>query len=1014
MCLVIVFSASLVIAQSPDSHYKFVENKGQWPDHVYARAELEIGWLYLEKGAFVFQLTDYSEISALHGEPNFAEAIAADPPVIRSHAYKQRFVGANENASILPNHQQQTRYNYFHGKDPALWAGGCRSFGRVTIQDFYPGIDLLVYSNDFFLKYDFVIKPGSDPSLINWKYEGGVSPEIEEGRLRINSSITSITEQKPVAWQIVNGVKRPVQCHYKENNGLLTFELPNGFDNNAELIIDPELIFSTYSGSTADNFGYTATYDSDGFLYSGSSAFGNGYPYVLGSFEDTWAGGDGQGSLVGTDIAISKYDTTGTFMVYSTYLGGSNDELPHSLVVDENDQLIVLGTSSSPDFPVTGDAWDPDFDGGADFAPSGVGVHYVNGSDIIVTKFNSDGSDLIGSTFLGGTGNDGLNTATTLKFNYADEMRGEVEVDPQTGEVYVVSCTYSLDFPVVGGFQGSFGGGLDGCVTKFDPSLQNIIWSSYLGGSGHDAAFSMALNSVGELYVCGGTGSDDFPIGIGPSYQSANAGGNADGYVVRLSQDGSTLMDGTFLGSPGLSVSGYDQLYFVELDDLDDVYVYGQTMADGNYFINNAAYGQVDSGMLVAKFGSDLSSLQWSTTIGTGEGKPNLSPTAFLVDICGKVYMSGWGGTTNVNSNSNTTLVNGMPTTADAYQTSTDGSDFYLIVLDNSANNIVYGSFFGGSSSAEHVDGGTSRFDKQGVIYQSVCAGCGGNSDFPIYPANAVSPTNNSPNCNNGVFKYKFELPPVLAGFIVPPQGCVDLVLQFTNTSVSATEYQWDFGDNSPIATQVHPIHSYGQPGTYTVQLIATNPICGFADTTYADIVIFDLDPSLINASANPIYISEGESSQLFAEPSGYSYTWSPAGTLDNPNIQNPLATPPVTTVYTVTVTEGPCSYSDTVKVLVDEIICNATSLYVPNAFSPNGDEENDVLFVRGVSISDLYFVIYDRWGELIFETTNQEIGWDGTFKGKDVDPAVFVYYLEVVCADGQEFFQKGNITVLR
>src|SRR5690606_24073256 len=140
------------------------------------------------------------------------------------------------------------------------------------------------------------------------------------------------------------------------NDGVIGIE-PGEYDPAYELVIDPTLEFATFSGSFSDNFGYTATFDNAGFLYSGSTAFGAQYPVTTGAYQTDWAGG-------GTDIAISKYDTTGSYMVWSTYLGGSNSELPHSLYVDANDQLLVLGTTGSADFPITVNAYDASFNGG--------------------------------------------------------------------------------------------------------------------------------------------------------------------------------------------------------------------------------------------------------------------------------------------------------------------------------------------------------------------------------------------------------------------------------------------------------------------------------------------------------------------------------------------------------------------------------------------------------------------------------------------------------------------------
>lgn len=1240
--LFFICSAASAWAQS---HYKLIENKGQWPEQVVSQVELESGFMFIEKNAFTYNFIDLSAVAAVHGTGTDVNALAGQTR-IKGHVYKTRFEGANSDPKITFSDKQQTHFNYFLGNDPSKWQGNVPAFSAVKYGQMYPGIDLLVYSHEFSMKYDLLISPGANPNVVQVRYDGVESIIERNGRLIIQTSVNEVIEQAPIAWQVINGKKQHVACEYILEGDLVSFSFPNGYNSEYELVIDPELLFSTYSGSTADNFGYTATFDDEGYLYSGSSAFGSGYPVTVGAYQQTWAGGDGQGFLVGTDIALTKYDVSGTFRVYSTYLGGAHDELPHSLIVNSAGELIVMGTSSSPLFPTTEGAYSSSFNGGTNVSPSGVGVEYVNGSDIIVTKFTADGSALAASTFLGGSGNDGINTATQLKFNYADEFRGEVELDNEDN-IIIVSCTYSTDFPTVQAIQGSIGGGLDGCVTKFSSDLSTIDYSTYIGGTGNDGVYAAAVDSNNDLYICGGTNSSNFPV-EGNVYQVSNGGGDADGFIAKINQSDFTLPLSTYFGS-----AAYDQAYFVELNSDDQVFIYGQSMAANSTWIVNAAYGTPNSGMLVSKLDSELENIIWSTVFGTGSGEPNLSPTAFLVDVCGKIYLSGWGGTTNTSSNPDTDTVTGMETTNDAYQTATNGSDFYLMVLEDDASDIVYGSFFGGLTSAEHVDGGTSRFNRKGQIYQSVCAGCGSNDDFPIFPSDAVSPLNMSNNCNNGVFKFDFELPITVADFYAPPIGCINIPVQFQNSSSGGLNFEWDFGDNT-TSTLFNPIHVYDEPGIYTVSLVASHPeTCNGTDTLYREIEILEpqttflgdldicegesielgpvpfnpsfeylwspeatlddaelpeptatptddtdytllidngacidtiyqtvelnlldlvapedlvlceenidvlltatstepgvewiwssfpdfsdqlndstsdndiivnvntettfyvqvsigecirteevtisllpvnldiagdfivcagdtatltiinelpgfeiswepaslilngqgtnevqilitedtiisvtatdgvdcsitedflvevsgLDLNDIVATATPTQISVDESTILNVEPFGYDYQWTPSETVESPNASNTLAFPTETTTYYVTVADGDCIYSDSVRVQVFDFVCGPPSIYVPNAFTPNTDNLNEQLYVRGTFITELYFVIYDRWGEVMFETTLLNQGWDGTHKGKAVDPFVYVYYLEAVCEDGQTYFEKGNITVIR
>src|SRR5690606_33614713 len=348
---------------------------------------------------------------------------------------------------------------------------------------------------------------------------------------------------------------------------------------------------------------------------------------------------------------------------------------------------------------------------------NGLGVNYTNGSDIIVSRLSTNGTNLIASTYLGGSQNDGLNStgANTLKYNYADEVRGEIDID-KNNNIYIVSCTRSPDFPIVGNvFQPTYGGGdIDACIIKMDNNLQNIIWSSFLGGNNHDAAYSLAIDSNEDLYLTGGTNSTNFPASAN-AYQSVFVGGRSDGFVARVAKNGSQILNSTFFGS-----TTYDQNYFIELDKNNNVYLLGQTEITDNTFIHNVLWSNLGSGQFISKLTPTLDSLIYSTVFGSGNGI-NISPTAFLVDLCNKIYLAGWGGSVNQASTNNAGYTTGMPITPNAFQSTTDGSDFYVMVMEDDASNINYGSFFGGPVSSEHVDGGTSRFDRKGKVYQAIC-----------------------------------------------------------------------------------------------------------------------------------------------------------------------------------------------------------------------------------------------------------------------------------------------------
>jgi gliding motility-associated-like protein len=900
------------------STLRLIENQGQWEDQVQYRVKLRSGDLFLEKDRFTWSFYKADHLDHSHHSHQGKEAGHSkyqskhDPSTVDWHAYQVIFEGANPDPVLQPSERQTEYHNYFIGNDPSKWAGEVPLYGKVAYRQLYDGIDMEVYGSGDRVKYDFLLEAGADPGLINLQYIGADDVRLKDGNLIIRTSLNEMQELKPVAFQIVNGRRTEVACAYDLRNNHLRFRFPQGYDPALPLVIDPNVVFSTYTGSFADNWGFTATYDGNADLIAGGIVFAAGYPVSTGAYQTNFQGGN-------FDVSLTKYNFNGTGIIFSTYLGGNDDEQPHSLVVNSLGELVVYGRTNSPDFPVTSGAYDT--------SPNG-------GWDIFVTKFNVNGTGLVGSTFIGGTGDDGVNGNATynqglpLKYNYGDDARGEVITD-DLGNIYVASSTFSNNFPVTSGaFQQFPGGSQDGLIFKLNPGLNNLVFSSYLGGSGQDAAYSVQLDDQYQPYVAGGTSSANFPAtggGLHPNY----LGGQADGFVIKINNTGSFVINGTFIGT-----NSYDQCYFVQLDLDYHVYVVGQT--EGNYPIqavsgSTGIYSNPGSKQYIAKLSNDLSTTIYSTVFGASPvSVPNISPTAFLVDNCENVYVSGWGGKTNYQG-----FTIGMPFTSDAFQSATDGSDFYLIVFEKNAANLLYATFWGGNNSlsfsGEHVDGGTSRFDKEGKVYQAVCAGCGGYSDFPTTPG-VWSNTNNSSNCNLGSFKIRFDLSGITANFIPKDQnnqpinlvtgGCAPLTVTFDNTSTNTSPiatYFWDFNDGGSSSMAFEPVYTFNTPGTYSVMLITIDSAsCNIADTVFRTIIV---NPLPVAEAGPDTIICNGATTTLSAS-GGLTYNWSPGTGLSSPNSANTVASPSVTTTYTVTVTDvNGCKDTDDVTVTVDNTL---------------------------------------------------------------------------------------------
>ena len=256
-----------------------------------------------------------------------------------------------------------TYHNYFIGKDTTKWKSHVPIYNEINYINMYKNIDVKYYSSGGKLKYDFIIHPKTSPEKIKIKYEGIDSIYIKSGHLILKTSLGNVIEQAPLAYQVINEKKKTIPCEFQLKNNLVSFKFQKKHNPKYDLIIDPLLIFSTYSGSSANNWGETATYDQIGHLYAGSIAFGTGYNVTTGAYDMFFDGGVGFGST-GTDICISKFSINGDSLKYSTYLGGNGNENPHSLVVNSNDELFVLGSTGSSNFPTTLNAYDTSFNGG--------------------------------------------------------------------------------------------------------------------------------------------------------------------------------------------------------------------------------------------------------------------------------------------------------------------------------------------------------------------------------------------------------------------------------------------------------------------------------------------------------------------------------------------------------------------------------------------------------------------------------------------------------------------------
>jgi gliding motility-associated-like protein len=763
----------------------FIQNDGQWHDNVNYRCPLGTGSVFLEDNVFTYAQVDPGDIDVAHSHAGDTDDHDHGHGMIDGHAWRTTFVGANIKPTLIGTDKRTEYHNYFIGNDKSKWASRVPLYNVMTYDELYDGIDMKVYSSDQIFKYDFIVAQGKSPAVIQMNYTGLDRIELRNGNLVSVTTVGEFLEKAPYAYQMIEGEQVEVACNFVLEGTTVSFDFPEGYDTSLELVIDPELIGATLSGSTVSNWGHCATYDYEENIYTGARSFGVGYPTDDGSFQTDFAGS--------TDLGISKLSPDASTLLYATYLGGGGQDLPHSMVCSEDNELYVFGSSRSIDYPVSDDAYD------------GIGPAGGTTTDIIVTHLTQDGDDIIGSTYIGGDANDGLNTLTT---NYGDNYRGEIVVD-EDGNCFIASCTASADFPTTAGVaqEAYGGGGQDGVVFSLTNDLSTLSWSTFVGGANGEGALGLRLDSENDVYISG-VASDEFMVMDG--YQTTYQGGDRDAFVMRIIDDGATFSASSYWGT-----TARDAAFFVDLDVDGNVFLYGQSNG-GLSEVTDGVYVNPGSHQFICKLSPDLADLEFGTVVG--EGGANFIPIAFMVDACGYVYFSGHGASA------------GVPLTDDALY---DSGEFYLGVLQPDAVDLEFATLYSGN----HVDGGTSRFDPDaGVVYQAVCS-C---EPFTTTP----DAWSNTPGggCDIGVFKIDFGIAHVNAQANASPTavGCIPFTVDFENESTGLT-YEWDFDDGGAMSTDFEPSHTFTTPGVYNVRLVAFDPDgCLTSDTTYIEIVVGD------------------------------------------------------------------------------------------------------------------------------------------------------------------------------
>ncbi len=588
------------------------------------------------------------------GEPRTTESIL-----------RMQLIRANEEAVATGIDELPGKTNYFRGQDPRKWHTNIANYARVRYENIYPGVNLLYYGNQGRLEYDFEVKPGTEPGIIRLRFPGAQQVHVDKATddLLVRAGRSDVRFHRPVVYQTDDrGGKSYLAGRYvlDASRHSVGFRVSR-YDQRRTLVIDPTLSYSTYLGGSQDDEGTALAVDSSGDVFVAGLTDSVDFPVTSGAFQTACGGGCSSSTY---DAFVTRLNPTGSELIYSTYLGGSQTDEGEGLVISPGGLAYVTGITYSSDFPVTNGA----------FQTSCAGGSCAHGEGF-VTELNATGSALVYSTYLGGSD---FTQANALALN-------------KSGDVYVTGWTNASDFPTTPGvFQtqcgaGCMGGNSAGFVVKLNPRGSALVYSTYLGGSSRQEAYALALDAAGDAYVAGYTASTDFPTTPG-AFQTSIAAPEA-GFVAKLNPTASALVYSTYVGGSGTGSNPCAACAAgITVDNAGEAYVSGLTW-ETDFPVTAGAFQTAYAGgfhdAFLVKLNAAGSALVYSTYLG---GSEDDGAVAVALDSAGQLYVRG------------NTFSKDFPTTAGAFQTVEGGSsDVFFTILNPAGSSLIYSTYLGGS-----------------------------------------------------------------------------------------------------------------------------------------------------------------------------------------------------------------------------------------------------------------------------------------------------------------------------
>lgn len=600
-----------------------------------------------------------------------------DQAVLRSGRkdVRLRFEGADHAARLEGEELLASTTNLYLGNDPSQWRHAIPNYGRVRVEQLYPGVDLDYYGNAGQLEYDLTVNPGADPQRIRLRLDGSDVRRDGHGDL-----VASLIQRHPVAYQTgQDGARHTVASRYRRNpDGSYSFQL-GAYDHSRALVIDPVLTVAQYFAGLYENVAYGIGHDSSGLVYVAGTTQSTDLPLAGSSYQSTEGGGQDLFLVI-----VNPKLSGSAQVVYVTYIGGTGDENFGAMYVGPAGDVYLTGTTGSTNFPVQngyqtaegGSSGEPDAfvswfnpsqslvyssyfggsetDGGTAIAVDGKGNIWIAGNtqstDLPMSGGGFQGS-LIGTQNMFLAGFDGSNSGTAsllysiyIGGTHYDQAYG-VAAAPD-GTIWLAGCTFSPDIWIQGGgsqgqpYQGTYGGGGDAYIAHINPAqtgLSALLYSSFLGGNGEDAATSLVLDPSGKLILSGYTVSGNFPV-TGSAYQT-KYGGNTDAFVSILDTAKGQLVYSTYFGGEEA-----DAAMDLKEDSSGALYMGGYTESSGLPSTSGAlqpAYdGSVDAfGLKLNPAKSGAAGLAYFTYLGS-DGQQVAYGVDF--DASGNMYLAGY------------------------------------------------------------------------------------------------------------------------------------------------------------------------------------------------------------------------------------------------------------------------------------------------------------------------------------------------------------------------------------